>query len=501
MEHTPINVVWFKRDLRLRDNSVLQAALSDDVPVLLLYVFEPFVMADPHYSNRHWQFVWQSLEDINTQLKNLLKENSFIKVKVLYGEVVEILKEIHQKRGIKGLYSHEETGLNVTYKRDKAVKDFVTTHQVQWFEHQTNGVIRGAPNRSEWVQNWYKTMTKPIENVSLSLLQDLVIGEYDYISDYQEPPFDFADAHLKETGTFQKGGETMAYKYLKSFTNERAINYSRHISKPLEARKSCSRLSPYIAYGNLSIRQVYQTSLQAAKNNVHLKRSLLNFQSRLKWHCHFIQKFENASRMEFENVNRGYDTMEVASNPEHLEAWKTGHTGFPLVDACMRSLHETGYLNFRMRAMVVSFLTHQLLHHWRDGVVHLAKLFLDFEVGIHYPQFQMQAGVTGVNTIRIYNPVKQSQQHDPEGVFIKLWIAELKNCPQAFIHEPHKLTLMEQELYQCKIGEGGYPLPIINLELNTKLAKDRLWGHRKKEEVKNENEKILRRLVIPKGKK
>jgi deoxyribodipyrimidine photo-lyase len=194
--------------------------------------------------------------------------------------------------------------------------------------------------------------------------------------------------------------------------------------------------------------------------------------------------------MENASVNKGYHKLKKSISKKYQNAWKTGTTGFPLVDACMRCLKETGYLNFRMRALTVSFFTHILWQPWQDATTHLSQMFLDFEPGIHFPQLQMQAGETGINNLRIYNPVKNGIEHDEDAKFIKKWVPELKKLDTIFAHEPYLMTPLEQQLYDFTLGKD-YPNPIVDLKKTRKKASDILWNLKKNPEVKKESKRIL----------
>ncbi len=485
LEDRPYQVVWFKRDLRLADHRPLVEATALG-PVVPLYVLEPALWRQPDASQRHWRFVRESLLELDGALR---RRGSALWV--ARGEITTVLERLLARLGRFSLHSHQETGNAWSFARDRAVADWARERGVDWREHPQQAVIRGRLDRDRWDAHWRAFMSEPIPEPPSRIRSPLPERPAEALL-----PVEWLEPLEPDEHRFcQPGGRRRAEGVLAGFIDRRGRRYHREMSSPNTAYRACSRLSPHLAWGTLSIREVVLATREARARDRGggRDRALGAFESRLHWHCHFIQKLESEPRIETRNLQRACDGLrDGAAGTERLWAWQAGRTGFPFVDACMRALRYTGWINFRMRSMLMAFASYHLWLDWREPGLHLARCFTDYEPGIHWPQVQMQSGTTGINAMRIYNPVKQSLEQDPHGRFIRRWVPELRRVPDSWIHAPGAMTPRQQAHGGVRIGVD-YPPPLVDHEAAAREAREKLRAVRRDGGARDEARAIHRR--------
>jgi deoxyribodipyrimidine photo-lyase len=510
------HLVWFKRDLRVDDHRPLAEAAALG-PTLGLYIYEPDLIQAGDFDASHLVFINQSLSELRDRLRTLGTE-----LLILTGEAVDVLERIRRRCDIQHVWAHEETTQDVGYRRDQRVRAWAKRVGVRFTEYPQFGVVRRLKDRDGWADNWEQRMRQPIHptptRIQPVLDPTVSVSELIGLESRLRTPDTFGQT--VPPGARQVGGEIKAQECLDSFLVERGENYRSGMSSPVTAYHECSRLSTFLAYGNISMRRVFQTTVQRQSQLARWKsqanraedkaagsdddayppissawqQSLVSFQARLRWHCHFMQKMEDQPSIEFENMNSAFDGLrEHEFDRTKFEAWCDGRTGYPMVDACMRALRQTGWINFRMRAMLVSFASYHLWLHWREPALFLARQFLDYEPGIHYSQIQMQSGVTGINTVRIYSPIKQAQDQDPQGEFIRRYVPELEALPDHLLAEPHRMTVLEQSLYGCRLGHD-YPWAIVDHATEYRAARDRIHAVKRSQEAREQAREVQRKL-------
>jgi deoxyribodipyrimidine photo-lyase len=456
-------IYWLKRDFRLSDSPALTAALRDFDRVIAVFILEPSAVNAPETSAFHIHAQCDAFNGLHGNISERGGELGFV-----HREVVDTLGRLLAARPFGCLISHRETGGNRTYDRDRAVAAWCASVGIEWRQFRQSAIVRGKLDRDRRHTDWKEFMNRPALPVPSGIGRMVIPACYRHvverfpspaapapasgarISGYKwapDPellgntvsgPLDYRRFGLpltpEQAHYVQPVNSEAALTTLNSFHAARAIHYSKGMSSPNTAFYNCSRLSVHLAWGTMSVRTAYQrtgTRIEelngrAGAWNTTLARNLRSFLSRLHWHDHFIQRLETEVEMEHRPLNPNFWELRLPDEPELLHAWLEGTTGWPLADACMRCMATTGYLNFRMRAMLTSVATHMLHLDFRSIDKPMARRYTDYEPGIHLAQLQMQAGLVGINTLRTYSPDKQLLDHDPEADFVHRWVPELR---------------------------------------------------------------------------
>lgn len=442
-------VVWHRRDLRVADNAALEAARESGRPC-------PVFVVDPRfYDDRglacdaRLEFLFESLADLREAYRALGTD-----LAVLHGETTDRLRALlddHDGRLVFNGTVTTEWGR----RRDETVAGWPETTRCD-----DDGIVRTGRSREGWADQceaYFEAEacpepdSLPANPVDSDVDLDWVRRRYDVASEKRRVP---------------RGGREAGVARLDRFVDV-VGSYPGSVSPPADAERGCSRLSPYLKFGCLSPREVYQRVRDGAGG-----RGVEWFTSRLYWNRHYAQKLQDWPGWTERSVNPVFRNLHRGDHdPELVAAWKRGETGFPLVDAAMRALVETGWINFRLRSLVATFFSYVLGEWWKRGADFLYRHLIDADPGINYTQWQSQANLTGVHPVRVYDPAKQVREYDADGAYVRRYVPELEALPDAHLPRPEKTPLSVQENVGVRIGED-YPYPVVDFEARAAAARE-----------------------------
>ncbi|MFN6568174.1 FAD-binding domain-containing protein [Dendronalium sp. ChiSLP03b] len=466
-----MHLVWFRRDLRLTDNEIVTLATADGAAVLPLFIIDPWFYTWADVGTARVRFLFESLENLDSNLRKLGS-----RLYLFEGNSTDILQELTRQLMHSGykpkLWFNRDVQVEYGISRDKHVIDFYKELKLD-YHVGLNNFLQLKEKRHEWFEQYYSYQRQPqYQKPQTFNTPQLTL---------QLPQLTFEELQQKYYSfwavdkVYFLGGETQAISTLDSFLKSRYQGYHWKLSRPMLAQLGAtSHLSPYLTFGTISVRSVYQSTKARAeelKSQPKAEFSLKAFRDRLRWHDSFTQRLYFYPEIAYKNRYPEFDSLYIpeALSPakqELYQAWQEGMTGFPLVDASMRQLKTMGWMNFRMRAMCATFLTINCGISWHHGAKHYMNYLVDGDLAIDNWQWQMQAGVTNPlsDTFRIYNPNKNISEKDSDGSFIYHWIPSLQG---------YSLPEIITEKY---INNSSYPQPILDWsktrKVNGKIVSD-----------------------------
>jgi len=469
-------IVWFRRDLRIADHAPLYRAVSRGA-VIPVFVFDRALLHHPETSSARVAFMLASLNSLDQELRQ--RGGRLI---LRFGDPIEVLPQLIRETQADGIYASLDYERIYGRVRDARLNRVLAEQdlKIRWFE-PIAGMNDLVPY-SHYRKHWFTEMSaEMVPTPSRIQTPDDVLGE---------PLPTLTDLGLlPDKKPIPPGGTQAARDLLQEFLTEKVDRYYWQLSYP--SGDATTGLSPYLKFGVISPRECYQAvrPLKASADR-RVQRSARQLISRLRWGSGFTQRFRYLPQLELRSLYTIFDDEGWQFNEELYQAWQTGETGFPIVDAAARCLLATGgwkEMNFRSRAIHASFLSNLLGIDWRYGALHFMRHLIDGDCPIDHYQWAMQAGVThcaNKSWTRIYNPEQTAVDRcDPDGTFIKRWVPELAHLPAAALGLPPRIK--------------GYPTPILNYKAARHQRVQQLQ-HQRQGFLKQEN--VLSQLArLPKS--
>lgn len=464
---TETAVLWFRRDLRLIDSHAMYALEQwlqedDSRKWIAFFHIEEKRIEDPC---PHHDYFFQNLEAFSNECK---EKNIRLYIKV--GEIGQVFESLGKEKEISAVFFNEDEVPHAV-KRDEKARKGLSNAVFNPFKdahfHASYEVLKKDESYYEvftpYYRNWFKKQKDKPFQIDIDFLISRQINKAFTDKEGRDSLINY---NKKAETKWEKVQEQDALDRLDAFADDPVKYYEKE--RDILAEDGTSRLSAYLKTGRISVRTIYQALLPKLEED---DKGAGTFLSELAWRDFYNMIHVSHPDLKNKELKEAYQSLNWENNKSNLNKWKNAETGYPVVDACMIQLNETGWMHNRGRMITASFLVKDFLEDWREGEQYFGRRLIDYDPSSNAGGWQWAAstGSDAVPYFRVFSPIRQSQRFDEKGEFIKKYLPVLKDVPERFIHEPWKMSEEEQEKASCIIGKD-YPEPAVDHSIQRKRA-------------------------------